>query len=195
MSERARDKAERFLQHLEPLQGRLTAFCRRSLQNQNDMADTLQSALVTAYRDFDLYVEGTNFRAWMFRIVSYEVLNRNRAASRHREVELPKSVSDPRRGEESIAADSLADRLLDAPEIVLDACEEGLAGALLALPDLERNIFLLRAVGEFKYREIAEILEVPIGTVMGLLARSRDRLRKDLAEYAKTQNLLPGNGS
>ena len=191
MSERTRDKAERFLQHLEPLQGRLTAFCRRSLQNQNDVADTLQSALMTAYRDFDLYVEGTNFRAWMFRIVSYEVLNRNRAVSRHREVELPKNVSDPRGGAESIAADPLVDRLLDAPEIVLDACDEGLAGALLGLPDLERNIFLLRAVGEFKYREIAEILEIPIGTVMGLLARSRDRLRKDLAEYAKKKNLLP----
>ena len=164
-------------------------------ENTTFLLEKAQSAIGAAFRDFHLYVEGTNFRAWMFRIVSYEVLNRNRAVSRHREFELPKNVSDPRGGAESIAADPLVDRLLDAPEIVLDVCDEGLAGALLGLPDLERNIFLLRAVGEFKYREIAEILEVPIGTVMGLLARSRDRLRKDLAEYAKKQNLLPGEGS
>lgn len=195
MSDRTREKAERFLQHLEPLQGRLTAFCRRALRNQNDVLDALQSALETAYRLFHLYVEGTNFRAWMFQIVSHEVLNRNRAESRHREVELTKNMPDSRRGEESFSDEPLVDQLLDAPELVLDACDDGLARALLELPDLERNIFLLRAVGEFKYREISDILQVPIGTVMGLLARSRDRLRRDLAEEAKKQDLIPGNDS
>ena len=192
MSQAGRDKAERFLSHLEPIQRALSAYCRRALNSGNEISDVLQSAAVNAYRDFDLYAEGTNFRAWMFRYVSYEVLNRNRAAARHNLAKLPKDLvdesSDPGSDESSV------DRLLDDPETVLDQCDDVVAKAVRGLPDMERSIFLLRAIGEFKYREIAEILEVPVGTVMGLLSRSRDRLRRSLAEYSR-QGPLPGRDS
>ena len=56
---------------------------------------------------------------------------------------------------------------------------------------MQRNILLLRAVGDFKYREIAEILAIPVGTVMGLLSRSRDQLRLSLTKYAQAHGLLP----
>ncbi|MEX0701779.1 MAG: RNA polymerase sigma factor [Planctomycetales bacterium] len=193
MSQAARRKAERFLSHLEPIQPALSAYCRRVLIGGNEVADVLQSAVVNAYRDFDLYAEGTNFRAWMFRYVSYEALNRNRAASRRRSAALPADLA----AEVADAGwdESLMDRLLDDPEIVLDQCDDAIAQAVLELPDTERSIFVLRAVGEFKYREIAEILEIPMGTVMGLLSRSRDRLRCRLVEYARTHGLLPGRDS
>jgi RNA polymerase sigma-70 factor (ECF subfamily) len=188
----ARDKAERFLRHLLPLQAALEAYCRRSLRNRSDVADALQSAVLNAYRDFDLYAEGTNFRAWMFRFVSLEVLNRNRAAGRRKEVPLPADlIENP--SPDSISG-SLLERLLEAPEVVLDRCDEELSRAILDLPDLQRSIFLLRAIGEFKYAEIAEILEVPVGTVMGLLSRSRDSLRKWLADYGKAHGLFKVGG-
>src|SRR5262249_19735844 len=74
--------------------------------------------------------------------------------------------------------------LLDAPEIVLDRCDADLAGGVRGLRPLERGVLLLHAVGEFKYREIAEILEIPIGTVMSALARARHHVREHLARFA-----------
>lgn len=189
------DKTDRFVKHLEPLQGVLEAFCRRSLRDRNDVADVLQSAVANAFRDFDLYAEGTNFRAWIFRYVSFEVLNRNRGAARRTTVELPPELPAAPGGHASWIDDTAMDRLLEAPEIVLDECDEALSRAVLELSEMERGIFLLRAIGEFKYREIAEILEVPMGTVMGLLSRSRDRLRCSLFDYARTHGLLPGRDS
>jgi len=177
-----------------PLQEVLAAFCRRSLRDRNDVADALQSAVSNAFRDFDLYAEGTNFKAWMFRYVSHEVLNRNRAAIRNRRVELTDELPDTRTTGDQCEIDLAMERLLEAPELVLDHCDEVLAQAMRELPDLERDIFLLRAIGDFKYREVAEILDVPIGTVMGLLARSRERLRRRLLEYAKTFRWLPPEG-
>ena len=155
------------------------------------MLDVLQSALANAFRDFDLYAEGTNFRAWMYRYVSYEVLNRNRAQAREREVELPRDLVDPRTTGTSAPINDAMERLLEKPEIVMDQCDEALSEAVLQLPRMERSILLLRAIGDFKYREIADILDVPIGTVMGLLARSRERLRQRLLEYATKRGLLP----
>jgi RNA polymerase sigma factor (sigma-70 family) len=89
------------------------------------------------------------------------------------------------------ANEDVAALLLEEPDLVLDRCDDALAGAVHELPDLQRSIFLLRSIGEFKYAEIAEILEIPIGTVMGLLSRSRERLRRQLLEYARSHGLLP----
>ncbi len=153
------------------------------------MADVLQTAAMNAFRDFDLYAEGTNFRAWLFRYVNLEVLNRNRASGRHLETTLPDDLA----AVANVTADERlgVERLLDSPEIILDLCDDALAQAVQRLPEQQRSVFLLRSIGEFQYREIAEILDVPIGTVMGLLARARDRLRSHLWEYAKQNRLLP----
>lgn len=189
MNQAARHKADRFLSHLEPIQPVLAAYCRRALNGSAEVADVLQSAVVNAFLDFDLYAEGTNFRAWMFRFVSYEVLNRNRATGRRHAQQLPANLASATPAVEQGQTDM--DRLLDEPELVLDHCDDAISSAVLELPDTERSIFLLRSIGDFKYREIAEILEVPIGTVMGLLARSRERLRQSLLEYATAHGLLP----
>jgi RNA polymerase sigma-70 factor (ECF subfamily) len=179
---------------LEPLKAALAAFCRRSLNRTSDIEDALQSAVANAYREFDLYAEGTNFRAWIFRFLSYEVLNRNRATARRREVDLPEDLPQSGPMEQRPLEVHLLELLLDDPEVVLDDCDASLTRSLRSLSDLERNIFLLRAIGDFKYREIAEILDAPIGTVMGLLSRARQRLRQGLLEYAKEHRLLPHSG-
>jgi RNA polymerase sigma-70 factor (ECF subfamily) len=180
---RGNDKAERFMQHLEPLQGALASFCRRSLYDHNSMADVLQSAIGNAFRDFDRYAEGSNFRAWIFRYVHFEILNCNRKHERTGHLELPAELSVDDVWEFAVS-EPLCLALIETPEKVLDRCDQELATAILALPPLERAVFLLRAIGHFKYREMADILEIPIGTVMSCLALARVRLRKELAQHA-----------
>jgi RNA polymerase sigma-70 factor (ECF subfamily) len=139
-------------------------------------------------------VEGTNFQAWIFRYVSYEILNRNRAAERRQYVGVPtESLAAEGTGvDESL--ESAFDSLLRDPEVIMEQCDEALAMAIRELTEMERQALLLRAIGEFKYREIAEILEVPVGTVMSHLSRGRDRIRRRLAEFARDLGLLRDEG-
>jgi RNA polymerase sigma-70 factor (ECF subfamily) len=184
-----RAKAETFLRHLQPLQGPLEAYCRRSLWDRNATADVLQSAVANAFRDFHLYAEGSNFRAWMFQYAHLEVLNSNRKHRRDRHKELPADLSveetwQPARDE------ALSRVLLEDPDPLLDRCDEALAAALRGLTAIERSVFLLRAVGDFTYREIAEIVAIPLGTVMSSLSRARLRLREKLVRYGEENGLL-----
>ncbi len=189
---KGRAKAENFMRHLEPLQGALEAYCRRSLHDPNAVRDVLQSAVANAFRDFHLYVEGTNFRAWIFQYAHLETLNCNRKHARTRHEELPADL--PVEDAWQMALDEpLLKVLLDDPDPVLDRCDAVVAQAVRELAPLERAVLLLQAIGEFKYREIAEILQVPIGTVMSTLARSRVGLRQRLVQYGEEHGLLkPG---
>ena len=186
-------KAARFLRHLEPLQGALETYCRRILHDAGTVADVLQSAVANAYRDFHLYAEGSNFRAWIFRYAHLEALNANRKHARTRHEELPADLSV----EETfqlVLDEPLVKSLLDDPDLVLDQCDAALSQAVKALSSLECAILLLHAVGEFKYREIADILQVPIGTVMSGLARCRLRLRQRLVAFGEERGLLKAEG-
>lgn len=201
MTQLPSDRAERFLRHLEPLKAALLAFCRRSLYRRDEVEDVLQSAIAIAFRDFDLYAEGTNFRAWVFRILANEILNRNRRDATRREVDFVDDVADELAGGEAAAIaprselpEQVWERMLEDPESVLDACDDGITRSVRELSGQERNVLLLRAIGEFKYREIADILDVPIGTVMGQLSRARQRLREDLLGYAIEHRILPRGG-
>ena len=182
-------KTERFMRHLEPLQGALESYCRRSLRDRNAIADVLQSAVGNAFRDFHLYAEGSNFRAWIFRYVHLEIQNWNRKHDRTKHEELPAELAVEDAWELALN-EPLFKVLLDDPEAVLDQCDAALAQAIGDLATVERAVLLLHGIGEFKYREIAEILQVPIGTVMGSLARCRLRLRQQLVEYGAELRLL-----
>jgi RNA polymerase sigma-70 factor (ECF subfamily) len=177
-------KAEAFMRHLGPLEGALEAFVRRALVDPNAVGDVLQSAIAAAFRDFQMYVEGTNFRAWIFRFVHLEVLSCNRKLPRTRLAALPEEIATEEIWEATID-EPLFRELLDDPDPVLERCDEALSQAIRDLPAAEREVLLLRAIGEFKYRDIAEILQIPLGTVMSNLARSRTRLRQRLIEHAK----------
>ncbi len=187
MTQADRTKTERFVAHLEPLQRQLCVYCSRALNRRDESEDVLQSAVANAFRDFDKYAEGTNFKAWMYRYVTLEILNRNRASSRlTTSMGRYEPVHEPVLPLDSIRLETL----LDAPEAVLDHCDDVVADCVRKLTEQERKILLLRAVGEFKYREIAEILDIPIGTVMGLLSRARNQLRTGLLDYGRDNGLL-----
>ena len=184
------EKSQTFLRHLEPLQGALETYCRRSLRDRNEVSDVLQSAIANAFRDFHLYVEGTNFRAWVFRYVSFEILNRNRAAHRWQHTNLPADLAVEARDDVLEGGQQALESLLRNPDVVLEQCDQALAMAIRELPEMERQALLLRAIGGFKYREIAEVLEVPVGTVMSHLSRGRNRVRRRLVEYGREQGRL-----
>jgi RNA polymerase sigma-70 factor (ECF subfamily) len=182
-------KAERFWQHLDPLRGPLERYCRRSVYDASAVEDVLQEAVAAALRDFDLFVEGTSFRAWIYRYLNLTILAANRRTQRKPHVEL---AQDPVVEDEWLLAfdESQFAALLDSPEQVLDKCDEALATAISRLNTLERSSLLLKAVGGFKYREISDILGQPMGTIMSALARARQRLRHELVEFARDRRLL-----
>lgn len=182
-------KGERFLRHLEPLQGALEGYCRRSLRDSNAVEDVLQTAVANAYRDFHLYAEGTNFRAWIFRYANTEIYAGNRRFRRD-EHELLSDVAAVEEVWELATDQPLVEQLLSAPDRILEQCDQSLAEAIYQLDPVTRCTLLLRSIGQFKYLEIAEILEVPIGTVMSSLSRARLELRRRLARYANEQGWL-----
>ena len=185
-------KADTFLELLRPLRRPLEVYCRRLLRDRSDVEDALQSALAQAYRQFDLYVEGTNFKAWLFRFVTWEIFNRNR---KHEPVALGEAAADLPAEEswELVAMGDAYDALLEDPDRVLECFDDLVADALVRLPAVERAVLLLRAIGEFSYSEIHELLSIPIGSVMGYLSRARKRLRVSLADYAAERGLLRRN--
>ncbi|MGF1595585.1 MAG: sigma-70 family RNA polymerase sigma factor [Acidimicrobiales bacterium] len=151
--------------------------------------DLVQETYLRAYRSYGTFQAGTNLRAWLFRILTNAHINRHRARKRRPaetaldETETPNVQQRLRDAEHynRSAEDELLDQLAESE--VLDAVE-GLAPAY-------RQTVLLADVGGFSYKEIAEILEIPIGTVMSRLHRGRQVLRRELADYAASIGLGP----
>ena len=179
---------KRYLELLQPLQRSLETYCRRALRNSSLVEDVLQSVVEKTFADFDRFAEGTNFRAWIFRYLHFEVLSCNRRE--FGEVGL-RDDDQPSQSVnwEQVAAEQSFDRLLSDSEGILDQCDDAIAVAFRGLPEAERSVMLLRAIGEFKYAEIAEILNIPIGTVMSHLSRSRATLRHRLLEFARERGI------
>jgi RNA polymerase sigma-70 factor (ECF subfamily) len=145
--------------------------------------DVLQEVMVRAFRDFGLFSEGTNFRAWIFRYVNLAILetNRRHLDRKHQPLDVePEAVED----EWKLGQDEpLLHVLIESPEVILESCEEDLQRGVLQLRPVDRTVLLLKAIGDFKYREIAEIVGVPLGTVMSSLARARQQVRSALAKH------------
>lgn len=187
------EKPERFIQHLNPLRGALEAFCRRSLFDASLVEDVLQEAMTRAFKDFDLFSEGTNFRAWIFRYVHLGILEANRHYLNLKRKHQPldsEPVADDK--EWNLGPDALLlEVLVESPEIILETCEEDLRQAVRQLRPVDRTVLLLKAIGDFKYREISEIVGVPLGTVMSSLARARQQVRLALVKHEGTLNTPP----
>jgi RNA polymerase sigma-70 factor (ECF subfamily) len=166
------------------------------LRKRSLAEDVLQSAVAAAFAEFDRGVEVRNFKAWIFRFVTLEVFNRNR---KHEPVtlgEVPMDLPAEESWELVTMGDTFA-AVLEDPDAVLEHFDDVVVTALGGLAPFERAVLLLRAIGEFNYKEIHELLSIPLGSVIGYLSRARKRLRIALAEYAAERGLfrrgpLPG---
>ena len=183
---RSDDKNVVFLELLLPLQRSLEVYCRRMLRDPSHVEDVLQSAIMEAFARFDRYAEGTNFRAWIFRFVTLELFNHNR---KREPAPFGEGLEDiPGPPSEDFPDDALA-VLLENPGPLMEHFEDQVVEALWQLTTAERAVLLLRAVGEFSYHEIHNILAIPLGSVIGYLSRSRKKMRQSLAEYASQRGL------
>ncbi|MEZ5340796.1 MAG: sigma-70 family RNA polymerase sigma factor [Acidimicrobiales bacterium] len=167
--------------------GSLYSTALRLSGNKADAEDLVQETYLRAFRSYATFKSGTNLRAWLFRILTNAHINRYRSRSRRPdetdlgEVEdlyLYKKVRNQSQLGRS-AEDELMDLFGDGE--VVAAVEE--------LPDNYRVAVLLADVEGFSYKEIAEILDIPIGTVMSRLHRGRKSLQQSLYEYALDRGL------
>jgi RNA polymerase sigma-70 factor, ECF subfamily len=161
----------------------------RMTRNKADAEDLVQETYLKAYRGFGGFTEGTNLKAWLYRILTNTFINRYRSQKRRPDETDLGEVEDfylyRRLGglEEARASRSAEDELL---ELFTDT---EVKEALESLPEQFRIAVLLADVEGFSYKEIAEILDIPIGTVMSRLHRGRSRLQKALFEFAKRRGL------
>ena len=163
----------------------------RMTRNPTDAEDVVQETFLKAYRGYDTFKEGTNLKAWLYRILTNTYINRYRKEKRRpAEVELGE-LQDlylfKRLGEASGAERSTEERVLES---MVDA---DIKDALESLPEKFRMPVLLADVEGFSYKEIADIIDVPIGTVMSRLHRGRKALQKKLWSLAE-QRGLTGSG-
>lgn len=161
----------------------------RMTRNQADAEDLVQEAFLRAYRSFHTFQEGTNLRAWLFRIMTNAYINRYRKSQREPHQTGLDDIEDlylyRRIGSLETAAASQS-----AEEQFLDIfTDDEVKGALEGLPDNFRLPVILADVEGFSYREIAETLDVPIGTVMSRLHRGRKLMQKALYDYATDRGL------
>ena len=168
----------------------LYAAAMRMTRNKADAEDLVQETYLKAYRAFGGFQAGTNLRAWLYRILTNTFINTYRAKKRRPEESDLDDVEDLylyRRlgGLEGATAGRSAE------DEVLDQITEGeVKAAIEALPDQFRMAVLLADVEGFQYKEIAEILDIPIGTVMSRLHRGRRALQKSLFEFGRERRLV-----
>lgn len=173
------DRHQSFLALLRPIQDGLEGYARRMVWRKEDLPDVLQNAVLRAYAAFDRYREDASFRAWMFKILSNEIFTINRRHAR----DTKHHVSHDAQEIDTLAAleDSTAyTDWLASPEALRDALDDTIVAALDGLTENERSVLLLRAIGSFRYQEIAATLEIPMGSVMGHLSRARHKMRDAL---------------
>jgi len=145
--------------------------------DERDMADAIQNAVLRAYRAFDRYHDDASFRAWMLKILTNEIFSINRKRGRIAKFEVP---LDPEEMDDFAELVPAAEEIFSSWETLADALDEDILRALQALNEVERAVLLLRAIGDLRYREISECLDIPLGSVMGNLFRARQKMRGTL---------------
>jgi RNA polymerase sigma-70 factor, ECF subfamily len=185
-AKRGRANDQRFLFEqvaLPHLDAVYTAALRLS-HNRDDAKDLLQDTILRAYRFFDQFTKGTNCRAWLLTILYNSFRNGYRRAMR----EQPATSTED--FEQRLEAQSLlADTAHTDPEQMLSGRMLGhqLETALEALPPEFREALLLVDVQELNYREAAEVLDIPVGTVKSRVSRGRALMREALTRLAQAQ--------
>ncbi|MFM2183130.1 MAG: hypothetical protein RJB61_1424 [Actinomycetota bacterium] len=160
----------------------------RMTRNAADAEDIVQETYLRAYRSYESFEKGTNLRAWLFRILTNTFINAYRAKQRRPQETDVDDVDDLYLYRRVRSADFSS---RSAEETLFDLfTDDEVKKALEDLPESFRLPVLLADVEGFSYREIAEMLDVPIGTVMSRLHRGRKSMQKALAQFAAERGLL-----
>jgi len=178
---------DRFESEVLPILPNLYGSALRLTRNPQDAEDLVQETYLRAYRGFAGFQEGTNLRAWMYRILTNTFINAYRKKQREPVTVQDDDIEDwylyDRLGGSSVEASAESEVLERLPD-------EDVQRALEALPEGFRMAVLLADVEGFSYKEIAQIMDVPIGTVMSRLHRGRKALQKALWETVRERGLV-----
>lgn len=176
---------DEFLVHIEKHRDEFYRFVLRTLWDSTMADDVFSAGVLAAYENRHKFTPGTNFRAWMYKILLNKCYVANREVIRAFE---PLDESDA-----SLATLDTAPgyrEVLDDPDEFLDMCGDEVFHAFRRLSTAERTCLMMRVIERFSYQEIADTLDMPVGTVMTHLARGRAKLRKDLLSYAQDRGIV-----
>ncbi len=174
------------LRHLDGLY----AAALRLTRNSRDAEDLVQDAVLRAWRFFDKFERGTNIKAWLFKILTNTFINRYRRATKEKSIV---EGQDRDSVQERVSSQEAAEQSADPERYLLErVLSDDVLEAIDSIPVDFRLAVILADLQDFSYKEIADILEVPVGTVMSRLFRGRRLLQKQLAEYAVASGVLQG---
>jgi RNA polymerase sigma-70 factor (ECF subfamily) len=176
IAEEARDRV-RFEEEVLELADQVYRVARRLVPSREEAEDLVQDTYARAFRSWRSYTPGTNLRAWLMRILTNLNIDRGRREQRTPDIR-PMEEGDYflyNRLEEATGSE-------DEERIVERLSQDGVVQALSAVPHDFRDVIVLVDIGDFSYQEAAQILDVPIGTVMSRLHRGRRILKRQLAE-------------
>ena len=180
--------AERFERDALPLLDQLYGGALRMTRNPADAEDLVQEAYMKAYQGFRSYKPGTNLKAWMYRILTNAYINNYRKAQRRPAEYATDDVTDSQIAETASHTSSVL-RSAEVEAMALLPDEE-IRAALMDLNEDYRMVVYYADVEGLPYKEIADIMETPIGTVMSRLHRGRKQLRAALKDVAKDRGFI-----
>ncbi len=166
------------LKHIDPL----FSAALRLTKNERDAEDLVQDTFLRAYRFFDKFERGTNIKAWLFKILTNTFINRYRRSVKERNIV---EGSEREAVHERFISREATEYAANPEQFFFDRLlSDDVLRAVDALPIDFRMVVILADLQEFSYKEIAEILDIPVGTVMSRLFRGRRLLQKSLGNYA-----------
>ena len=177
-------RRELFEQQVMPEIDRLYGAAMRYTRDPTDAQDLVQETAAKAYRSLHQFQQGTNLRAWLYRILHTTYISMYRKAQRRPQETLQEGIDDFSFYDEARTGPSAEVEVLEA------ITDDEVKQALAELPDTFRMAVYLADVEGFAYKEIAEIMDTPIGTVMSRLHRGRKALQRALATYARQRGLI-----
>jgi RNA polymerase sigma-70 factor (ECF subfamily) len=187
-----RDRQRRFEALLAPVLAPAYGAAVHMTRSREDAEDLVQEAALLAYRAFDSFQPGTNFKAWYFRILTNLFYQRHRRRLREPSVALLEEVTDACLYAQS-SRSGASPQENDPAALVLGRMDAELVGhAIGSLPEEYRVVASLYFMQDFSYQEIAEIVDCPVGTVRSRLHRGRRLLQKALWALAQEQGIVAG---
>jgi len=173
------------LRNIHPYRDQFYRFIKRNVWDSSAVDDVFSASVLTAWEKRETFEPGTNFRAWMFKIIVNKCFSANRE-----KIRTEKLIEENWVELAEVQQAAGYGRLLENPEAAIEDFSEEVYQAFRKLSTAQRSCILLKDVEQFSYKEIAVALGIPAATVMTHLARGRAMLRNELMRHAQEKKVV-----